>query len=56
MNMMTRSELEAKIHELEQALTNMEHAPLPLHVRNVGIQNFTRKIKELEKQIRELRD
>ena len=53
---MTRNELEAQIHELEQALHNMEHAPLPLHVRTIGIRNYLTKIKALERQIKELRD
>lgn len=53
---MTRTELEAKIDELEQALSQMEKAPLPLHVRNIGIRNYRRKIRALEEDIKALRN
>lgn len=54
--MMKRTELEAKIDELEQALSQMEKAPLPMDVRNIGIRNYRRKIQELEQQIKALRN
>lgn len=54
--MMTRTELEAKIDELEQALSQMEKAPLPMDVRNIGIRNYRRKIRALEEDIKALRN